>query len=108
MKLVTVKSGFGTYECLVEKGQSIAVARYNREGKIEGGTRFRIGDQAEYDSYNLSYLGEIVAITEKTVTIRPKYETKTRRLSLDTFAWRNWDFNLEETMKQNAETSMYI
>jgi len=69
---------------------------------------FNVGDQAEYDSYNLSYYGEIVSITEKSVTIREKYSDRKRRLKLDIFFWRNYNFNLAETQEKNAETSYYI
>jgi len=89
---------------------------------------FNMFDLAEYDSYNLSYLGHIIGITEKTVTIveehcynkwkaiqAGEYTKKNEwdgpaihRLKLDSFAWRNYDFNLEKTRKDNHETSMYI
>lgn len=49
----------------------------------------RIGDLAEYHSYNLSYIGRIVSITDKTVTIKDSDET--RRLKLDEFCWRNYN-----------------
>jgi preprotein translocase subunit YajC len=69
---------------------------------------FKIGDTAEYDSYNLRYLGEVVSITEKSVTIQPKYNNKKTRLKIENFAWRNKGFNLEEVMAENANTSHYI
>lgn len=70
--------------------------------------KFSVGDIAEYDSYNLHYLGTITKITEKCVTIEPRYGGGTRRLDLATFAWRNYDFDLERIDRQNYETSMYI
>lgn len=67
------------------------------------------GDEAEYDSYNLSYTGKITKITDKAVTILPRYNTsKVKRLDLNTFAWRNHNFDSEETARKNHETSMYI
>jgi hypothetical protein len=69
---------------------------------------FKIGDKCEYDSYNLSYHGTIVKITDKGVTVRPDYETRTKRLPLNTFMWRNHDFDLERSQAANHETSMYI
>ena len=64
---------------------------------------FVIGDVAEYDSFNLSYCGTIVAITEKTVSIREKYGSRVRRLDLADFSQRNWNFDAEKTAKRNSE-----
>lgn len=69
---------------------------------------FRVGDLAEYDSYNLHYLGTIEKITDKCVTIKPRYNNRVRRLSLYEFMWRNRNFDLEAITRRNAETSMYI
>lgn len=69
---------------------------------------FKIGDMAEYDSYNLSYFGAILAITGKTVSIREKYGNKVHRLDLEKFCWRNHNFNLGEKIKENNTTSHYI
>jgi hypothetical protein len=88
----------------------ITVFRDSKAG-ISAGTKLAVGDLAEYDSYNLSYTGKITKITEKCVTIvaypGSTIET-THRLDLNTFCWRNWDFNAAETAARNAETSMYI
>ncbi len=79
------------------------------EGKLVPGEAyvyrkdFAIGDVAEYDSYNLSYCGTIVAITEKTVSIREKHGSRVRRLDLADFSQRNWDFDAEATAKRNSE-----
>lgn len=80
----------------------------NSSGQRAFDRTFNIGDQAEYDSYNLSYYGEIVSITEKSVTIREKYSDRKRRLKLDTFYWRNYDFDLATVAAENAITSMSI
>ena len=103
MKTINFNFGYDSYNVVVDAGKSITVCRNN-----EKPNSFKIGDQAEYDSYNLSYYGEIVAITEKTVTIIPRFETKKKRFKIENFAWRNWCFNLSETITQNAETSYYI
>ena len=73
------------------------------------GRIFKVGDVAEYDSYNLSYTGVITKITDKTVTIK-KYENSdtVKRLDLETFAWRNYDFDAAETARKNAEEMMYL
>lgn len=67
---------------------------------------FEIGDTAEYDSYNLSYLGTIRAITAKTITIVDYEGTcneKVRRLTLAEFDRRNWDLDVAETVARNAD-----
>jgi hypothetical protein len=65
---------------------------------------FKVGDQAEYDSYNLSYFGPIHSITAKTVTIGDKYgRSSKRRLSIGSFASKNHDFDLAKARKRNAE-----
>lgn len=92
------------YVVTIETGRSITVQKMSR------GTSktFKIGDTAEYDSYNLSYTGVITSITEKTVTIRPRSATRQRRLSIDSFSWRNWNFDAERIARENSETMMYI
>lgn len=62
---------------------------------------FAIGDTAEYDSYNIAYLGTITAIGEKTVTITA--HGRAHRLDLATFNSRNWDLDMAATMKRNSE-----
>ena len=72
---------------------------------------FFVDEWAEYDSYNLSYHGIIRSITDKTVTIESYPNTqnaKKHRLKLDTFCWRNWDFNKAKSDAENADTMMYI
>lgn len=68
---------------------------------------FVIGDLVEYDSYNLSYTGPIVSITDKTIVVRKGSHpgAKTARLSLHDFNWRNKDFDLAATRKRNSEWS---
>lgn len=63
--------------------------------------KFVIGDVAEYDSYNLSYTGSIVAIGKKTVTIQD--HGRNRVLDLANFSRRNRDFDAEKTAKRNSE-----
>lgn len=102
-------------ECTgVSKGGYNGITIYvdERDGTTNRGASFVVGDTAEYDSYNLSYTGEIVKITDKCVTIVAykghRGMEKTHRLDLDTFCWRNHNFDAVETARQNAETSMYI
>jgi len=101
------------YSAELVKNESITIRDLNNG--LEN--KFVIGDHAEYDSYNLSYHGPIIAIGEKTVTIICQYDVKKHeagtkvkkhRLSLDQFAWRNLKFDLKKTCAANQETSMYI
>ena len=67
---------------------------------------YRIGDMAEYDSYNLHYFGPIKSITEKTVTIE-MIGGKNKRLKIADFAWRN-SKSVAEKQSRNSDTMMYI
>jgi len=84
-----------------ENGKFVRVAK-THEYRIE----FKVGDPAEYDSYNLKYLGVITSITEKTVSI--KDGNTVRRLSIYEFDFRNYDFNQEIINKQNEITYNHI
>jgi hypothetical protein len=67
---------------------------------------FKIGDACERDSFNLSYTGKIVSIG-KCVTVKDDCLSKTSRLKVAEFAWRNWDFDGFKTADENAEWLMY-
>ena len=67
---------------------------------------FHLGDDAEYDSYNLKYTGPIVAIGAKTITIKGMSGRK--RLALHEFSWRNEDYDAEKIASDNATTMMTI
>ncbi len=69
---------------------------------------FKVGDTVEYDSYNLRYLGVIEKITDKRITVQPRYGARRKSMDLYSFAWRNYNFKLEEALEENAQTSMYI
>ena len=69
--------------------------------------KFVLGDTAEYDSFNLSYTGEITSITDKTIVFTLR-DGRKKRLKIATFQWRNWNFDAEETSRKNSETMMYI
>lgn len=70
---------------------------------------FKIGDEAEYGSYNLTYTGRIKSITAKNIIIVPRYnEAKTVRLRIGEFLWRNHDFDLVEIERRNSEISRSI
>lgn len=103
MATTTFSFGHSTYTIDVEPKKSITVIRDSNSPN-----KFVIGDMAEYDSYNLSYYGEILSITDKTVTIKPRYGNKNVRLKLESFAWRNYNFDLNDTVQKNSDTMMYI
>lgn len=99
-------SGSNIRSAEIIPGKSIRLLGTQYEKAVD--VTFKIGDMAEYDSYNLSYYGEITNITEKTVTIKERFSSRKRRLKLDVFFWRNYDFNLAKKAAENAETSYYI
>jgi len=89
---------------------------HHRDGSMSGKSvpydqdydlTFRVGDRAEYDSYNLSYTGIIVSIGAKTIGIQSDHG-KVKRLRLHEFSWRNDDFDIEKIRARNADTMMHI
>jgi hypothetical protein len=65
---------------------------------------YKVGDQAEYDSYNLVYFAPIEAITPRTVVIGEKYAGgRKHRLTLAKFVEKNFDFDLAKAQKRNSE-----
>jgi hypothetical protein len=93
------------YEVTIEKNSYITIECTYKNAHHPKHTKntLRVGDMAEYDSYNLYYTDRIKSITDKTVTFE-----NGRRLRLEEFCWRNWDFNLDEVEKKNQETMMVI
>ncbi len=111
---ITVKERFSTqeYSVIIEKNKSIQIdcTYMNAHNPKPTSVTFKVGNKAEYDSYNLSYIGTILAITEKTILMEcgtPNQPEK-RRLKLDVFCWRNWNFNLEKVLAYNQVESQYI
>jgi hypothetical protein len=105
MKTLEINSHFGPQKVSVEQGKNITILMHRGE---EVNKTFKIGDTAEYDSYNLSYLGQIISITDKTVSIKPRFADRVRRLKIGEFVWRNYNFDFEETTKRNIEISYSI
>ena len=94
---------------LVTKGESIRLVGVAYKSAEDGyDVTYRIGDQAEYDSFNLSYYGTITSITDKVVTISKPYDRGVARLVLSKFSSRNWNFNVHAIAARNSETMMYI
>jgi hypothetical protein len=98
------------YSVQVVKNQSIKIdcTYKNRINPKATSVTLKVNDSAEYDSYNTSYIGKITAISEKVVTIQPRGETSVRRLKINEFCNRNWDFNLEKKVAENNAISMTI
>lgn len=72
---------------------------------------FAMGDEAEYDSYNLSYTGQITGISPRQITIVAYKGTgceKVKKLDIYAFCWRNYNFDAAETAAKNFETMQYI
>lgn len=61
---------------------------------------FRIGDNAEYGGYNLTYFGMITKITDKQVWIAKG--GKTYRFPIHDFCNKNYDFDLDKVTAANA------
>ena len=105
MNIVEYVSGDRRYKATLVPGKHIVV-EFFRDGQFVSMRKFHVGDEAEYDSYNLHYTAPIVAIGKSTVTFKV-YDCN-KRLKAENFAWRNWDFNYAEIARRNAETSQYI
>jgi len=61
---------------------------------------FSIGDAATYGGMNIDYVGTIVSIGEKTITVRDG--ATIRRLTVGEFAHYNKDFSLAKVEARNA------
>jgi hypothetical protein len=96
------------YQVEIIPGQSIKIIA-DGENRTDGNhfeNEFRLGDLAEYHSYNLSYYGEIVNIGQKSITIKDNDEN--HRLDLHEFCWRNIRFNAAVAANSNFNTMQYI
>lgn len=69
---------------------------------------FRVGDEAEFDSYNYKYTNPIKAISAKTIAIASHYSGKNVRMKITDFVHRNYDYNADEIAAKNLETSYTI
>jgi hypothetical protein len=104
----------GRFKVTIVPGVSITVSEPHT-----GRTKtYKMGDMAEYDSYNLSYYGPIVGISDKRVRIVCRFDypnyvkdtssAKVHSLSLEKFCWRAIGFDLGDACANNAVTSHYI
>ena len=94
--------------CSSQGYNSITVYRDERDGTTTRGTTFVIGDTCEQSSYNLSYHGKIVKITDKAIHVQKEYGGCLKRMSVEEFCWRNFDFNAAESTRKNHEEMMYL
>ncbi len=110
-KIIVNESVFGTRRLVafITPGEKIEIHAFTSHS-APSVTVLKIGDRAEYDSYNLRYLGPIMGITAKSVIVRkgPSSCASTKRMKIEEFAWRNWDFSVEQANRDNAEASMNI
>jgi len=106
MNIVEYISGPRKYRVTLVPGAHVIVEHF-RDDQFISMRRFEVGDEVEYDSFNLSYTGPILSIGKKTVTVESSFKGK-RRLKAEEFGWRNWDFNAGEVARRNAETSQSI
>ena len=106
MNIVEYVSGLRKYRITLVPGAYVVVEAF-KDDQFVSMKRFEVGDEVEYDSFNLSYTGLIMAIGKKTVTVETSFKGN-KRLKAEEFGWRNWDFNAAETARRNAETSQSI
>lgn len=106
MNIVEYISGNRKYRVTLVPGQYIVVEHFIVD-QFVAMRRFEVGDECEYDSFNLSYTGPILAIGKKTVTVESSFKGK-KRLKAEEFGWRNWNFDPVETGRRNAEISQSI
>lgn len=95
------------YRVYVSPGDQVEIHTHKKEGLVHV-TTFKVGDPAEYDSFNLKYIGVIKSISPKTITVQPRGDRAAKRMKLETFAWRNANFDLERITRENSETMNYI
>ena len=111
MEVMKIQNGHRSYNLFITSGASVEIHTHRENGELVNVKVFRLGDVAEYDSFNLSYTAKIVGITTKNVVFDISYnddEPRTKRLKMEKFAWRNHDFDVEATRERNAITSMSI
>jgi hypothetical protein len=96
------------YNADIEPGKSIRLHGIHQKKPFD--ITFMLGNYAEYDSYNLKYTGEILQITQNTITVArgSTGERANKRMSLYEFAWRNYDYDDHKIAKDNADTMQYI
>lgn len=106
MNIVEYVSGNRKYRVTLVPGVHVIVEHFIVD-RFVSMRRFEVGDECEYDSFNLRYTGPILAIGKKTVTVESTFKGK-KRLKAEEFGWRNWSFDSSEVARHNAEVSRSI
>jgi len=91
------------YNAHVVPNQSIRVQMVSISEFLEYDRTFKVGDRAAYGSHNTIYMGKIVGISDKTVTIQPDGSNKKIRMNLWEFCWRNHAFNHDDSEWRNSK-----
>jgi len=97
-------------------GESIrlfgAEAQWYRYPTSDGYSQtFKLGDQAVYGSYNLTYVGVITGVSAARITVTEGHGGRNPRnhcLSIYEFNWRNRHFDLQDIQEQNARMMQSI
>lgn len=92
----------------IKPGESIMLigTRELTTGRTPYVITYTLGEVAEYDSYNMSFYGRILAIGEKTVTISKVEGEGKARLSIEDFSRRNCRFDLDKARARNVDVMM--
>lgn len=88
------------FQIFIQPNYSVEIHRFDKKNSGFNINKFKVGDMAEYDSFNLVYYGKISSITEKTVTVVAPSTFK-KRFTWEQFCHKNWDFNLEKAEERN-------
>jgi len=94
----------GAY-AIVTPGKSVRLFGVEYSGRYD--RTFAIGDTVAYDSWNMTYCGEIKSIGPSgTVTVTKGRREGTKRLDLHVFNWRNRTLDLAAIDARNADVMM--
>lgn len=95
------QGGRRSWRTYTTPGKSIEVHLHGPEGDLQHVRSFKVGDEAEYDSrwvgsdgplggHTEFYMGTIMGITPKSVTVRGT-DDRRHRVNLGDFSFRNWN-----------------
>lgn len=100
------------YNTVIQPGESIRIygsIRPGSEFEKQFDLTFKVGDHAVYGGSSLLFIGRIVLIEPKFVTIRRfEYGPKVNKLSIYEFCWRNWDYDASRIDQENFEIKHYF
>ena len=94
--------GNRSWRTYVTPGKGLEVHLHGPTGDLQHVRSFKVGDEAEYDSFWVSsdgplcgythfLMGLITQVSSKTVTIQPNGGGRNRRVKLGDFSFRNWN-----------------